>query len=295
MSLPKPLPVACLRYIAAPMVKQSDLPFRIQTRMHGATLTYTQMYMANRLVDDAPYRERHLADLVRGATVELGRPVVAQLGGNVPDVMCAAAKLLEPYCDAVDVNLGCPQQHACDAHIGGYLIQARRDWPLVEQIVSSLVASLSIPVHVKIRLCSTAPMTVELAVRLAKAGASVIALHARHVSARRRRHGLAELQWVAAVREALENEGISGTSVVSNGNVRTLSDCKTNLEFTGAAGVMVGEALLGNPRLFAEQVPSDRPWTLALEYLDLFEAYEVTGIEVAKQHVRSMFEWDLQW
>jgi len=245
--VPVPLPVACLRFIAAPMVKQSDLPFRLQTRMHGATLTYTQMYMANRLVNDEIYRERHLTDLRRGATLELGRPVVAQLGGNDPDVVCAAARILQPYVDAVDLNLGCPQEHACEAHIGGYLIQARRDWPLVERIVSNLASSLAVPVHVKLRLCSTAPMTVELAVRLARAGASVIALHARHVSAKRRRHGPAELQWVSAIREALVAEGISTTSVVSNGNVRTLMDCNTNLASTGAAGVMVGETLLGNP------------------------------------------------
>jgi tRNA-dihydrouridine synthase 1 len=197
------------------------------------------MFMANRLVNDAPYRERHLADLIRGAELGLARPVVAQLGGNDPEIMCAAARILEPYCDAVDVNLGCPQDHAKDAHIGGYLTQARRDWPLVEQIVSSLVAALSVPVHVKIRLCSTASMTPELAVRLARAGASVIALHARHVSARRRRHGPAELQWVTAIREALDNEDLRTTSVISNGNVRTLTDCTANLQTTGAAGVMV--------------------------------------------------------
>ncbi|EJD53298.1 FMN-linked oxidoreductase [Auricularia subglabra TFB-10046 SS5] len=244
----KPLPVACLRFVAAPMVKQSDLPFRILARRHGATLAYTQMFMANRLVNDVPYRERHMADLMRGWTTPLGRPVVVQLGGNDPETMCAAARIVEPYCDAVDVNLGCPQQHACDGHYGGYLIQARRDWPTVEAIVAQLHSALNVPLHVKIRLCSTASMTAELAVRLARAGASVIALHARHVSARRRRHGPAELEWVTAIREALAREGCEGTHVISNGNVRTLADCHVNLKSTGAAGVMVGESLLGNPR-----------------------------------------------
>lgn len=174
------------------------------------------------------------------------------------------------------MNLGCPQQHACDGHYGGYLIQARRDWPTVESIgaravsytptantywlaVSQLCATLSVPVHVKMRLCSTTSMTLELAVRLARAGASVIALHARHVSARRRRHGPAELEWVTAIREAIAREGCAGTRVLSNGNVRTLADCQENLETTGAAGVMVGEALLGNPRCATRRADPWRP------------------------------------
>ncbi|KZV85112.1 FMN-linked oxidoreductase [Exidia glandulosa HHB12029] len=294
MSAVVPLPAACLKLVAAPMVKQSDLPFRILVRRHGATLAYTQMYMAHRLVGDTQYRERHLADLIKGSDAPLGRPVVVQLGGNDPDIMCAAARIVEPYCDAVDVNLGCPQQHACDGHYGGYLIQARRDWPTVESIVSKLCAALRIPVHVKMRLCSTTSMTVELAVRLARAGASVIALHARHVSARRRRHGPAELEWVTAIREALAVEGCEHTSVLSNGNVRTLADCHANLTKTGAAGVMVGGALLGNPRLFAGE--DDRPWDIAVEYLELCETYaDVVHLEAIKQHIKSFFSWDLRW
>jgi len=41
-------------------------------------------------------------------------------------------------------------------------------------------------------------------------------------------------------------EGVD-VPVISNGNVRTWDDVLHNKGFTGASGIMVGEALLGNP------------------------------------------------
>lgn len=109
--------------------------------------------------------------------------------------------------------------------------------------MSALAASLPVPVSVKLRLTQPASATPLLAARLEGAGASLVAVHARSVSARRRRHGRADLQWVRAVRDALP----ARTPVVSNGNVRVFADVARNAAETGAEGVMVGETLLGNP------------------------------------------------
>lgn len=104
-------------------------------------------------------------------------------------------------------------------------------------------ASLPVPVSAKIRLTPDPSLTPALAGRLAASGASWITLHARTVSARRRRHGAADLSWVKAVREAVDPR----VPVISNGNVRTFEDIAKNMAETGADGVMVGETLLGNP------------------------------------------------
>ena len=107
--------------------------------------------------------------------------------------------------------------------------------------MSTLSSGIDIPVLVKLRLCTPAHSTVTLAKRLQSAGASAVALHARHASARRRRQGPAQLEVVKMLVERLD------VPVVSNGNVRAYEDISSNKEYTGAAGIMVGETLLGNP------------------------------------------------
>ena len=107
--------------------------------------------------------------------------------------------------------------------------------------VSALSHSLPVPVSVKLRLCQDASTTPLLGARLEAAGASWLTLHARHVSARRRRAGAADLAQVKALKDAVK------IPVVSNGNVRKTADVASNVEETGADGVMVGEALLANP------------------------------------------------
>lgn len=45
--------------------------------------------------------------------------------------MAAAAKLVEKHCDAIDVNLGCPQSIAKRGTYGAFL---QDNWPLLEKI-----------------------------------------------------------------------------------------------------------------------------------------------------------------
>jgi hypothetical protein len=108
--------------------------------------------------------------------------------------------------------------------------------------VSQLSTSLPLPISTKLRLCSPSTLTPELGKRIVAHGASWITLHARHVNARKRRAGPADLGVVRDLKEGLKGE----MKVVSNGNVGTWEHIVKNLEETGADGVMVGETLLGN-------------------------------------------------
>ena len=93
----------------------------------------------------------------------------------------------------------------------------------------------------KLRLCQNAASTPDLGARLQAAGASWLTLHARHVSARRRRQGAADLSQVQLLKKRV------GIPIVSNGNVKTWEDVVANQAETGADGIMVGETLLANP------------------------------------------------
>ncbi|KAI0918453.1 hypothetical protein AcW1_009661 [Taiwanofungus camphoratus] len=139
--------------------------------------------------------------------------------------------------------------------------------------------SFTIPVSAKLRLCQPASATTDLARRLEHAGASWVTLHARHVSARRRRQGAADLEQVKKLKEQLS------IPVVSNGNVRVWEDVERNRAFTGADGIMVGEGLLANPCLFANVTPD--PVEISLEYLDLCHRHPNTAtIQTVQTHIR---------
>ncbi|KAF7325772.1 FMN-linked oxidoreductase [Mycena kentingensis (nom. inval.)] len=269
-----------LRHIAAPMVNQSDLPFRALVHKYGATLAYTQMLKPDLLLNDRDYLEFHLKDLTSRPP---GQPVVVQLCGNDVDSVVQAGKKLQNLCDGVDLNLGCPQQAALDGHFGAYLL-GQKDWPLVEQIVGGMARSFTVPVSAKIRLCQPVSKTAEFSKRLEACGISWLVLHARNVSAQRRRHGPADLDQVRCLKQQL------GIPVISNGNVRTFNDLQANIEYTGADGLMVGETLLGNPGLFAKQTPD--PVAISLEYLALCEEYPGTAsVATIATHVRHFVDF----
>ena len=105
--------------------------------------------------------------------------------------------------------------------------------------------SFTKPVSTKIRLCQPVEKTLDLVERLQAQGSSWVTLHARNVSARRRRQGAADLSQV----KRLKDSPSIHVPIISNGNVRSFSDLSENLNMTGADGLMVGETLLGNPWL----------------------------------------------
>jgi len=233
-------------------------------------------------------------------------PQIVQLAGNDVQSLVEAARKVASSADAIDLNLGCPQRHAEQGHYGAYLLP-KQNWDTVAGIVSGLAQAVDVPITTKIRLTVPKEQTAQLAVTLARAGSSLVTVHPRFASSVRRRKGIADLDQVKEVTDALRAEGLlksavmpkGDTAVVSNGNVRCWSDIGTNLNTTGASGVMVGETLLENPAIFRPSLSqSDRARgstepsaiEMAQEYLDLRHRYD--GIEsppkVAKQHLQSV-------
>ena len=107
------------------------------------------------------------------------RPLVAHFSGNNPDTIVAAAKHVETQCDAIDINLGCPQRVAFTGHFGSYLL-GEEDREIVLGMVRALNEHIRLPIFVKIRLLDTVDDTIRLCRQLADAGASLIAVHGRY-------------------------------------------------------------------------------------------------------------------
>jgi tRNA-dihydrouridine synthase 1 len=131
------------------------------------------MISSVRFAADEEYRAQHFQ------TAPADRPLVAHFNGNDPDIIVAAAKYVDGRCDAVDINLGCPQRIAYTGHFGSYLL-GEEDRGTVLAMVSALDKALSVPVFVKIRLLDTIDDTIRLCKQLVEAGASLIAIHGRY-------------------------------------------------------------------------------------------------------------------
>ena len=243
------------RYILAPMVGASELAFRQLVRRYSppGLLAYTPMMNAARFAMEPAYRTEIFS------TVPEDRPLVAHFAANDPQQFLAAAKIVEPIVDAIDLNLGCPQRIAHSGHYGSFLLDDV-DRPLVLDMIRTLAQTLTIPVFAKIRLLSTTEKTIELVTQLRDAGASLVAIHARHRvnlvgrMGQGARDGPALLDEVAKVRAA-----VPGVRLISNGNVRTWEDVVANMEFTGADGIMTAEGILDDPAIFFPGRSSDLP------------------------------------
>ena len=236
-----------IKYILAPMVGASELAFRLLCRKYGAQASYTPMMNSHQFANNAKYREEEFQ------TIKEDRPLVCHFSSNDPKNFAAAAKLVEDKCDAVDLNLGCPQRTAYLGHFGSYLLE-QKDRELICSIVREASQQVSIPIFVKIRLLDTIDETIELCRQLKNAGASLIAIHARYRASFERkgagaRDGPAMLDQVLRVRQALGND----FPLISNGNVITYDDVENNLNFTQANGIMSAEGILDSPALYLPQ------------------------------------------
>ncbi len=95
------------RTVLAPMVDQSELPFRTLCRRHGAHLCVTPMFHAVNFLEKG-HRERH--GWAEGSAEGCGadRPLLVQFAANDPSAVVAASRHVSDRCDGIDLNLGVP-------------------------------------------------------------------------------------------------------------------------------------------------------------------------------------------
>ena len=181
---------------------------------------------------------------------DVDRPLTVQFCANDPKEILQAAKYVQPFCDAVDLNLGCPQGIAKRGRYGAFL---QEDQDLICSIISTLACELNIPVTAKIRILETREKTLTYAKRVLEAGASILTVHGRQREQKGHKTGLADWSVIRYLRDNLPSE----TVLFANGNILRHGDIARCLAVTGADGVMSAEGNLHDPTIFADAPPED--------------------------------------
>lgn len=266
------------KYIVAPMVDQSEFAWRLLTRsfmpaeQRTSVLAYSPMMHAKLFSEKPAYRNEHFkplkgpdgrpqpADAEKEKALSEGgephldgnpkidRPLFMQFCANDPDALLAAAKIVQPHCDAVDLNLGCPQGIAKRGNYGAFL---QEDWDLIYRLINKLHLNLDIPVTAKIRVLETREKTLEYAKMVLSAGASILTVHGRQREQKGHWTGLADWSVIRYLRDNLPAE----TVMFANGNVLQHGDLQKCMDATGVDGIMSAEGNLYDPSIFAPPPP----------------------------------------
>ena len=269
----------------APMAGVTDRPFRQLCRELGAGYVVTEMVTSN------PKLRHTRKSTWRSNFDGEPTPLAVQIVGSDPDRLAEAASFnVGLGAQIIDINMGCPAKKVCGKLGGSALLS---DLVLVKDILTEVVASVDVPVTLKIR---TGPdhgnrNGVEVAKIAESCGVSALAVHGRTRADRFR--GDAEYE---TIQDICKNISIP---VFANGDVTSAAKAREVLDYTGASGLMVGRGAQGNPWIFREfshylqtgeilapPQPTEIHTVIRDHLQRLHEFYgEVHGVRVARKHI----------
>jgi nifR3 family TIM-barrel protein len=264
----------------APLSGISDIAFRRIARRWGADSVVTEMVAAHEYVRGS--EEARLRAEGSGLT-----PHIVQLVGREPHSMAEGARLAEGSgAHVIDINMGCPAKKVTGGLCGSALM---REAELAIAIVAAVVAAVRVPVTLKMRLgWDAANMNApELARRAAAAGVKAVTVHGR--TRQQFYSGTADWGAIGSVVRAVD------IPVTANGDVVCVESARGCLAQSGAAGLMVGRAAVGQPWLVGKIAAALRnaPWmpptpneraSLAMEHYEALLA--LYGQRMGTRHAR---------
>lgn len=227
-------------FVLAPMAGITDSAFRSIIRELGAGIVISELVSAHGI----EYKSQRTLQLM--AYSETERPVGIQLFGETPEVLAAAAKVVEDSgADFVDLNFGCPVPKVVKKGAGSAIL---RDLEQVGRVFRAVRAATTLPVTVKIRTGwdESSRNAVDVANVAYDEGISWVAIHGRTRAAGY--SGLADWDFIADVKAK------SKIPIIGNGDINSGATAVRRLLESGCDGVMIGRGCLKNPWIFRESL-----------------------------------------
>ena len=284
------LPYFSSKAFLAPMAGVSDPALRLMCKKMGAGLVVTELTSVNAIV--AKQKQLHtqmksITDFIEFSEKE--RPLSIQLFGSDITALEKAAKIVEPFFDIIDYNMGCPAPHITKQMAGGALLQNKS---LTKEIFRTLVNSVRRPISLKMRIGvteSNKTLFQDIAKIAENEGVKMITLHPRTVSQGYSGHS----DW-DMIKKLKQNVNIP---VVGNGDITSPEKAKKMLEYTGCDYVMIGRGAMGNPFIF-EQINDflqtgtykkydfDDKLNAFVEYMNATSNYKIRFVNIKQQAIR---------
>ncbi len=222
------------KILYAPLAGCSDYPFRRMACCYRPGIVYCEMVKIDALVRHDPHTYR-LLDYEAGM-----HPIGAQICGSKPKMAAAAARIVEDLgFDIIDFNCGCPVDKVTKDGSGSGMLKTP---DLIGEVLSDVIASVNIPVTVKIRAGwdDKTINAVEITRIAEKAGAKAITIHGR--TREQGYKGRANWDYIrdckAAAKEIL---------VIGNGDVFDASSALKMFAHTQCDAVLVSRGTMGQP------------------------------------------------
>ncbi len=220
--------------VLAPMAGVCNSAFRLTVKEFGAGLVCAEMVSDKGIV----FKNEKTINMLY--IDEREKPLSLQIFGGEKETLVEAAKFVDQNtnADIIDINMGCPVPKItkCDAGAKWLL-----DPDKIYEMVSAVVAEVEKPVTVKMRMGWDEDhiFAVKNAKAVERAGGKAVALHGR--TRVQMYEGTANWDIIREIKQSVD------IPVIGNGDIKTPQDAKRMLEETGADGVMIGRAALGNP------------------------------------------------
>lgn len=267
-------------YALAPLAGFTDLPFRSVVKKFGVDLTVSEMISSNALIHNSK-KTHHMLEKNPSEN-----PYSIQIAGSDLDVIRRAVEILNERddVDIIDLNCGCPAPKVVNNLQGSSLLT---DLPQMAKVIETIKKySNKEYTSVKFRLGFNEKNHEEIARICQESGADYIAVHGRTRAGRYK--APVDYDAIAEIKQTVS------IPVLANGDIDSPAKAKWVLEHTGADGIMIGRAAVGNPWIFKQIKEGMEAPTSALikevvlEHFDQMIAhYDIYGAIVFRKNLHS--------